>query len=234
VRPAGAGRPLVRAPPGAAGPLRATRASSRPRIGEDCLGIICGLGRGAPGTPPGRGVRPSPSRAAGARAESPGPELPGRCMPWVEENGLLPGRGAPGRGALGVAARAARAAGASGTALGSAGAGTSEGAGIGTTGAVPFVSTAGATFADGGSAGALTSTGAGAGAGAGSAALAAAFLAGLAATAPWARNCSPKFSLSRRTTGGSTVDDADRTNSPMSLSVANTTLLSTPYSLASS
>jgi hypothetical protein len=219
---------VVRAPPGAAGAPRAARASSRPRIGEDCLGIICGLGRGAPGTPPGRGARVSPSRAAGARGESPGPGLPGRCMPWVEENGLLPGRGAPGRGALGEAARAA---GASGTGLGAAGAtGASDGAGIGTAGAVPFVSTAGVTGAGGASAGALTSTGAGTG----SAALAAAFLAGLTAAAPWARNCSPKFSLSRRTTGGSTVDDADRTNSPMSLSVANTTLLSTPYSLASS
>lgn len=219
---------MVRAPPGAAGPPRSARASSRPRIGEDCLGIICGLGRGAPGTPPGRGARVSPSRAAGARGESPGPGVPGRCMPWVEENGLLPGRGAPGRGALGVGAGAA---GASGTGLGAAGAtGASDGPGIGATGAVPFVSAAGATGAGGTSTGALTSTGAAAG----SAALAAAFLTGLTAAAPCARNCSPKVSLSRRTTGGSTVDDADRTNSPMSLSVANTTLLSTPYSLASS
>jgi hypothetical protein len=43
-----------------------------------------------------------------------------------------------------------------------------------------------------------------------------------------------KISLSLRTTGGSTVDDADRTNSPISLSLAMTTLLSRPSSLASS
>ena len=221
----------MRGPPGAPRPPRATRASSRPRTGEDCLGIICGFGRGAPGTPPGRGVRASrsPSRAAGARGGScPGPEPPGRCIPWVEENGLLPGRGAPGRGALGVAARAA---GASGTGLEVAGAGASEGPMVGATGAVPFVSTAGASGAGAACAGAPTSTGAGL---VGSTTLAAAFLAGLAAALPWALSCSPKFSLRRRTTGASTVDDADRTNSPMSLSVFSTTLLSTPYSLASS
>ena len=41
-------------------------------------------------------------------------------------------------------------------------------------------------------------------------------------------------SLSLRTTGASTVEDADRTNSPISWSLAMTTLLSTPNSLASS
>jgi hypothetical protein len=43
-----------------------------------------------------------------------------------------------------------------------------------------------------------------------------------------------KASFSLRTTGGSMVDDADRTNSPSSWSLAMTTLLSTPNSLASS
>ena len=43
-----------------------------------------------------------------------------------------------------------------------------------------------------------------------------------------------RASLSLRTTGGSTVDEADRTNSPSSFSLAMTTLLSTPSSLASS
>lgn len=42
------------------------------------------------------------------------------------------------------------------------------------------------------------------------------------------------FSFSRRMTGGSTVELAERTNSPISLSVVSTTLLSTPNSLASS
>ena len=43
-----------------------------------------------------------------------------------------------------------------------------------------------------------------------------------------------KASLSLRTTGGSTVEEADRTNSPSSLSLAITALLSTPSSFASS
>src|SRR5690606_28353899 len=38
----------------------------------------------------------------------------------------------------------------------------------------------------------------------------------------------------RRTTGASTVEEADLTNSPSSLSLARTVLLSTPSSLASS
>jgi len=42
------------------------------------------------------------------------------------------------------------------------------------------------------------------------------------------------FSLSRRSTGGSMVEEADRTNSPMSFSVLRTVLLSTPSSFASS
>jgi hypothetical protein len=43
-----------------------------------------------------------------------------------------------------------------------------------------------------------------------------------------------KASLSRRATGASTVLDADLTNSPISLSLASTFLLSTPSSFASS
>jgi hypothetical protein len=41
-------------------------------------------------------------------------------------------------------------------------------------------------------------------------------------------------SLSRLTTGASIVEDADRTNSPISLSWSMTALLSTPNSFASS
>src|SRR4051794_39268453 len=44
----------------------------------------------------------------------------------------------------------------------------------------------------------------------------------------------PKASVSLRTTGASIVEDAERTNSPISWSLAITTLLSTPNSLASS
>ncbi len=43
-----------------------------------------------------------------------------------------------------------------------------------------------------------------------------------------------KASFNLRTTGASMVDDADRTNSPISSSLAMTALLSTPNSLASS
>jgi len=43
-----------------------------------------------------------------------------------------------------------------------------------------------------------------------------------------------KASVSLRTTGASMVEDADLTNSPISWSLAITTLLSTPNSLASS
>lgn len=42
------------------------------------------------------------------------------------------------------------------------------------------------------------------------------------------------FSLSRLSTGASTVEDADRTNSPMSFNMVKTVLLSTPSSFASS
>jgi hypothetical protein len=45
---------------------------------------------------------------------------------------------------------------------------------------------------------------------------------------PW------KASVNLRTTGASIVEDAERTNSPSSWSLAMTTLLSTPISLASS
>jgi len=51
---------------------------------------------------------------------------------------------------------------------------------------------------------------------------------------PAAFSSSPNVSVNRLTTGGSTVDDADLTNSPISPSLARTTLLSTPNSLASS
>jgi hypothetical protein len=50
------------------------------------------------------------------------------------------------------------------------------------------------------------------------------------AAAAWPANAS----LSLRTTGASIVDDADRTNSPISPSLAMTALLSTPNSFASS
>jgi hypothetical protein len=59
-----------------------------------------------------------------------------------------------------------------------------------------------------------------------------AFLAGAASAAGAAG--AGKISRSLRTTGGSTVEEAERTNSPISVSLVMTTLLSMPSSFASS
>jgi hypothetical protein len=82
-----------------------------------------------------------------------------------------------------------------------------------------------------GALGASAITGAAGAAGAATAFFAVFFAAGLASAFGAAAGIA---SRSRRTTGGSTVDDADRTNSPISWSLVMTTLLSTPSSLASS
>ena len=73
------------------------------------MGIIAGLGRGMPSPRPagGRGGRWSPVPVLGAGA---GERLP---MPWVDENGLLPGRGAPGRAGRGPGLKRAPSLGAS-------------------------------------------------------------------------------------------------------------------------
>ena len=90
---------------------------AQPRVGrwpaglswlEACLGIIAGFGRGMPPVPPGRGMRGAPPSPPG-RPGAPGRGAPpwgasGRArrtpMPWLDANGLLPGRGEPvGRGA---------------------------------------------------------------------------------------------------------------------------------------
>src|SRR5699024_8879579 len=65
---------------------------------------------------------------------------------------------------------------------------------------------------------------------------AAAFLGAGAAGdfSPAGASAPSKDSLSRRATGGSTVDDADLTNSPCSFSRARTSLLVTPSSFANS
>lgn len=57
---------------------------------------------------------------------------------------------------------------------------------------------------------------------------------GLAAVLPALPPGPCKASVNLRTTGASIVEDAERTNSPSSWSLAMTTLLSTPNSLASS
>ena len=62
--------------------------------------------------------------------------------------------------------------------------------------------------------------------------LVAAFFAGFASAA--GLTAGGYFSRNLRTTGGSTVDDADLTNSPISWSFARTSLLSIPKSFANS
>ncbi len=191
-----------------------------------------GVGRGPP---PGRGP-PAP----GAGRGPPGPAGPigrgiGRSTGCCEENGLFPtrggrgaaglgpglGPGAPGApatpgapGATGGAGGAVDAAAGAGAAGGAGGLGAA-GLGPGTTGAGAPLVTAAAT------AGAVTVL-----SGAAGVAFAGAFSA--AGLLP------PNDSRRRRATGASTVDDADFTNSPCSLSRARTSLLVTPSSLANS
>ncbi len=172
-----------------------------------------------PGEAPGRGPPPgrgAPGRGACGRGIA-------RSTGCAEENGLFPTRGVrgaglgpgvapPGRGpGVGAAGRAG--AGADATAAGAAG-------------------SAGAAAGSGGAAGLA------AGAFSGAGALAAAFFAGAplpsALTFSAAGFAPPKDSRSRRATGASTVEDADLTNSPCSLSRASTSLLVTPSSLANS
>ena len=124
-------------------------------------------------------------------------------------NGLLPPGRAAGRGAGRGAAGASGSTGVTGSSV-TGGAAASMGAGASSTGA-STASTTGAAFA---------------------AFLAGAFLAGAGASAP--SGAGGKISRSLRATGGSIVDDGDLTNSPISLSLARTSLLSTPNSLASS
>jgi hypothetical protein len=249
---------------------------------------------------PGRPGAP-PSRPAGGRGgRSPAASAPGRGagrrpMPCVEENGLFPGRGDPGRpvgraGGRGVPARAAgsdgafRAAGASGCAGGwvggasvdgawvdgasvdgasvdgawvdgawgpgrgpgtgacraaaesGAGTGAAAGAADGAAAAAGASATGAGSATSGCAAAGADAVGSAAGEGAG---WAAAFFAGAAffaapLPAPADLSSSPYCFLNFASTGSSTVDDADLTNSPISLSFSRTTLLSTPSSLASS
>ena len=183
-----------------------------------------GIGRGPPGLAPVDG-------AAGAAAA-----------------------GAAGAGAAGAAgAGAAGAAGAGRPGFGAlnVGVGTAGDATAGAAGATGAAGAAGAAaFAAGatGAAGASGAAGAGAaglGPGRGAPGFAAdgagvpGFAAGLAAAAPdsdlvSAPAADGNDSRRRRATGASTVDDADFTNSPCSLSVASSSLLVTPSSLANS
>jgi hypothetical protein len=81
---------------------------------------------------------------------------------------------------------------------------------------------------------AATSTGAGAGGASGTASAVFAAGAFFAVFLGGGGGSLASFSLSRLSTGASTVEEADRTNSPMSFSMLRTVLLSTPSSFASS
>ena len=174
-----------------------------------------------PGEAPGRGAPPArgaPGRGARGRGM-------GRSTGCAEENGLLPTRGVrgPGRGpgappvvGLGAGALAAGAGGCTG-------AGGADGAagGAGAAGFGPAVS-GGAVATPPAEAFGLAFEPVAA------APLPAALAVSGAGLAP------PNASRNRRATGASTVDDADLTNSPCSLSRARTSLLVTPSSLANS
>jgi hypothetical protein len=214
---------------------------------------------GSPERPPGAdGARPAGGRGSPGRAPSaPGRGARGRPIPCEEENGLLPGRGVPGRraagapgsppvdpgrgrgGALGVSpTRAAGAAwpgarGAVGRGVGGRCAGTGGGL-VGADGAAGADGATGEVAAGNSTA---TSTGADSGAaGAASAVFSAVFAAATFFVVFFAGGGGSlaSFSLSRLSTGASTVEEADRTNSPMSFSMLRTVLLSTPSSFASS
>jgi hypothetical protein len=181
---------------------------------------VPGLGRGTPGTA-GAG-RPIPVPVPYGLLPGRGPA--GRPMPVPVPKGLLPGRGPAGRGATGASSAAGVA----------ASTGAAPAAAAGATG---VAGTGGTSAAAAGATGVGASTGVGAtgasatSASAAGARLAVAFLAGAGGSAGAAAGIA---SRSLRTTGASTVDDADFTNSPSSCSFARTSLLETPSSFASS
>ena len=155
---------------------------------------------------------------------------PGRGPAPPDENGLLPGRGPPGRGPgrgpaagadVGAASGVSDTGSADGVAVSTCATGsTSEATGIRGPGKTEEVAS-------------MTSSTAGAGA---AAFLAAAFFtgAGAAAALSAASFNSGNFACNLRTAGGNTVADADLTYSPISSNLAIISLLSKPHSLASS
>lgn len=211
-------------------------------------GIEPGVGRGAPATPPGareafpvKGLLPVPAR--------------GVRVGVFPENGLFPGRGPAGFGATGASASGAAAATGAGATSG-AGAGLGAGAGAatgaGAAGAAASAAAAAGAAATGAAAGgAAAGTGATDGVAAAGAAAAGAGLgarAGVGAgprrtledddvrrgAADVADESAPRDARNLRATGASTVEEAERANSPMSLSFSRTCLLSSPSSFASS
>ncbi len=230
-----------RGPPGPDGPGRGPPAAGPgrgpPAAGPGRGAPPDGAGRGAllKGLLPGRGAGRGPGRGPGAGAAG---RAPGVAPP------AGPGCGAPGRGPLGAAGGCwvgALAAGACGA--GAVGRGPGTGApGRAVTGRGPGVGAPGARVTGGCGAGAGADGAAGVDGADGAAATGACGAAGAlgrgpgrgAAWPPPLPVLLPSASRSRRATGASTVEEADFTNSPCSLSLASTVLLSTPNSLASS
>src|SRR5580698_9772181 len=208
-----------------------------------------GPGRGGPGTPAdGRGAPP------GLGAPEPGAPEPGAPEPGRGAFGLgapcgaVPEPSAAGCCALGAVSLAAAGASAWGCGNGTGGLPGDPSAPRSAAGAVA-AGLAGSAAAGAGLASAAGATGATGAAGlrplvapCPSSADATTGAAGAATERPsvaWlARACfgcwAANASLSLRTTGASIVEDAERTNSPISVSLAITALLSTPNSLASS
>jgi hypothetical protein len=174
-----------------------------------------------PGEAPGRGApgRGAPGRGAGGRGI-------GRSTGCADEKGLLPTRGVRAAG-LGAGRGP-------GVGPGRPGVGPDSGA------AAPPPAGGAPSGCSGAAAGGAGGSGAGGADGLGAAGFCAAGAAALVAVAPLPAvfSCAglppPNDSRSRRATGASTVDDADLTNSPCSLSRARTSLLVTPSSLANS
>ena len=158
-----------------------------------------------------------PGRGAGARP-----------MPVLPPKGLLPGRGPAGRGIPGCGPTGRPGGIAAATSVVAA-ATTGAGASTAAEEAGGGVSIVGATSAAGGTGACVSCSAGGAVDFFAVVFLAVAFLTG---ASPGAGAGIASFSL--RTTGASTVDEADFTNSPSSWSLARTTLLSTPSSFASS
>ena len=228
-RPAGRGPPGRGPPgavvPGAAGPGPVGPAGAAAR-GAAPMPVAVELNGLLPGRGPGRG----PGRWPGAAGR--GPEAAGRGAAG-RASGSPPGRCCVGMVSAG---------GSCGPTLWSCGNGTVI-AGPGRAGAGGATGAGGSATGGPAAAGAPAAAPPSATASPGSA-VGAAVTRPLAARRPVAAGFGPapfpdpawpaNASLSRRTTGASIVEDADRTNSPISWSLAMTALLSTPNSFASS
>jgi hypothetical protein len=247
--------------PGAPGwPGRAPRGADPIPVAVELNGLLPGRGRpgrGGPGVPeggradepPGLGVlagdAPGPGRGPADRG-APGVPVPGALAPGVlvsaaggpaaaaGASGRPCGNGTGGRGGLGTSAGWPPAAvSAPGLVAGpGAGRGSAGAAGAaGTAGLLPLIPDRPSCPSRAATASAaLGAAGADAGPPGADAAGTSPRVPTRACLGCWVANAS----LSLRTTGASIVEDAERTNSPISWSLAITALLSTPNSFASS